>query len=686
MLLCLALMVGAAGAQTARSAPAGSERTGPWVASRALNLQAPHPRVVLGDAEFKAQLLQRLKARTPAAGRFEGMVNSQMLGTKHYNFEPWYAALMGQLSGMEAPARLAVEMTDAFVAQEEALIQRGERPRVAFDSYLYVGEHIGNLALVYDWCHALLTPSQKARWVAYANQAVNNVWNPRTARWGSTVAPWTGWSVDNPANNYYYSFLRATMLLGLATMGENPLAESWLQMFRQTKIELQLLPTFERDLQGGGSREGTGYGTALKGLFILYDWWHRSTGEKLHIRTGHTLASMAHLLHSTAPTLDRLAPTGDHARDASAKLFDYHREYLLLLMALFPEHALSRAAGEMLEQSSVPRMRHGFSLYLDFLYEPPPAVPGALQALATSYWGPGTGQLMMRSAWNKEATFANFICGPNTESHAHRDQGSFVLFKRDWLALDANLYSRSGLDQQEEAHNLVRFEQNGQVVKQTVMAACELQGLVDAGDYVHASARITPAYRGKPQVAQLEREFFFLRPNTVVVFDRAAAAVAGVRRVWSLNLPAALTPATVAAGDPWRLREQGTTLELHRLWPQNAEVSWVPMSGRPRADRSDASLGVRLDVAHAEGVSSQFLTLLSLDGAARQVERADAPGMKGVRWQTDDGRSVMVQFHDKAPAGRVEIRSSAGAVLHQGPLATQVQAPPLLNETPRAGR
>ncbi len=56
------------------------------------------------------------------------------------------------------------------------------------------------------------------------------------------------------------------MMLGLASFGENPQAQTWIDQFRTVKMENQLFPTFNRDLVGGGSREGTGYGTAMKNL------------------------------------------------------------------------------------------------------------------------------------------------------------------------------------------------------------------------------------------------------------------------------------------------------------------------------------------------------------------------------------------------------------------------------------
>ena len=44
------------------------------------------------------------------------------------------------------------------------------------------------------------TPAQRARWVAYGNQAVWNVWHPMEAKWGDKTFTWSGWSVDNPSD------------------------------------------------------------------------------------------------------------------------------------------------------------------------------------------------------------------------------------------------------------------------------------------------------------------------------------------------------------------------------------------------------------------------------------------------------------------------------------------------------
>lgn len=358
---------------------------------------AAHPKVLLNHAELKACLQQRLATGAPAALRFKTLVDSQVAGASHYGYEAWWSALMFQLTGETRYATHAIAMTDAFVMAEEAMVAGGDRPTVSHDSYLHVGKVIGGLATVYDWTHDHLTLQQRSRWIAYANQAVANVWNHRGATWGGRLYDWSGWSVDNPVNNYYHSFLRATMTLGLATHGDNPSAPQWLEKFRVAKLQNQLFPQFNRQLQGGGSREGTGYGTAMRSLWQMYDWWERSTGERIATQTPHTLASLPHLLHNLVPTLDRLAPTGDHTRDRTAELFDYHREYLLGLITLFPEERVSAVAKAALDLSTVPRMRQPYDYVFDFLYAPPRLPAATLSELSSTYWAPGTGQLMMRS-------------------------------------------------------------------------------------------------------------------------------------------------------------------------------------------------------------------------------------------------------------------------------------------------
>jgi hypothetical protein len=623
---------------------------------------------LINDAATLSRLRNALAARTAPAVRFKAMVDSQMAGGNNWNFQPWYAGLMAHVTGDVNYCKFAVNETDKFVQGEEVLIRSGQNTEVAQDSYLDVGPTIGSMATVYNWCGAQMTSDQRARWVSYGNQAVWNVWNYQNAKWGSGSHPWSGWSIDNPSNNYYYSFLRATMLLGLATQGENPQAQGWIDKFRTEKIANQLVPTFNKDLQGGGSREGTGYGVAMKGLFDLYFWWEKSTGERIADKTPHTLASLDKFLHDITPTLDRVSPTGDHARDSNAELFDYHREYLEVLSHLYPNDVMSGIATSLLAQSSVPKMANTFEAWVDYLYDQSDIAAQPLSKLPTARWSSGTGQFSMRSAWAKDATYANLICGPYSESHAHQDQGSFVLFKGAWLAMDANINSKSGLVQDQTPHNLVRIEKNGQVVPQGYETSCAMKTVADNALYSYGVADVTPVFEGQAAVTKVQREFLLIKPGTLVVLDRVQTAGTGVKRVWTLNLPGSPS----VSGDNLSVTSGSNRLDVVRLAPAGLTsqvVSW------PSAN-SDITAGTRVDVADTNGNSSVFLNVLGTDGAFSKAVRSDAAGQTGAQINLAGGGTATVRFATDGTGGTLELRNAAGAVVSSGALPTGVQALP----------
>src|SRR5687768_16114082 len=169
-------------------------------------------------AAIPVSMLAYVDVTSPAYARFKGWVDAVVFdGQARYAFSATDAVYMARLDGDPAYCAHAVAMVDAQVASAESVIAGGGRPEISGDSYLEVGPMIRDLALTYDGCAAQVTPSQRARWAAYAQQAVWNVWNHEDARWGANAFPWSGWSVEDPGNNYYYSFVEATMYWALAS-------------------------------------------------------------------------------------------------------------------------------------------------------------------------------------------------------------------------------------------------------------------------------------------------------------------------------------------------------------------------------------------------------------------------------------------------------------------------------------
>ncbi|MGH2958453.1 MAG: hypothetical protein ACRDKE_02530, partial [Solirubrobacterales bacterium] len=623
-----------------------------------------HPNSYL-NAENRTRLSGLLTSGDAAAVRFRNMVDSEVEGTDHYGFQPWFAALMGQLTGDPKYCTLAVSRTEDWVAGEEALIAAGQRADVAGDSYLEIGGYIGSLAMTFDWCYSSLAASQRSRWINYANQAVWNVWNHEDATWGGVAYPWSGWSVDNPSNNYYYSFLRATMLLGLATEQENPLAAGWLTKFRLEKIGMQLIPTFNSDLIGGGSREGTGYGTAMKGLWALYDIWESSTGERIADLTPHTKASIPYLMHETVPSLDRIAPIGDHARDSTAALFDYHREYGLALAWLYRDDPIAAPLRGWLEANAVPEMGQYFEYVQDFLYRDPAAPSSPLANLNTSYFSPGAGDLYSRSSWSSDATWMAMRMGPYTESHAHHDQLSFLINRNGWLAYDTNIDSHSGIVQDEEVHNLVRIQHGSTQRRQREGYSSTVNAITDNASFTYAAADATAVYN-PANVNRIQREIVYLKPNVFVVYDRLNAGT-GATFTWQLNSPfgPALAAGLASFGPSGAMR-------VHTVKPvAPAQSVW----NFEDADAVEYSGGYRYDITQIANGDAAFLNVIDLNNSVSTVVASDTGSADGVQLSLANGGTATVQFTRSGPGGHLTLTGAAGSF--DAALPSGIQSLPL---------
>jgi hypothetical protein len=621
-----------------------------------------HPRIFFSTGN-KERLLAKLTAREPAAVRFQEMVDSEIGGREHYAFEQWNAALLGVVTGDAKYCTHAIAKTDEWVKEEETKITANQNADVARDSYLEVGGIIGGMAMVYDWCFAALTPEQRTRWATYGNQAVWNVWNHEQAKWGSATHDWTGWSVDNPYNNYHYSFLRATMLLGLATYKEAPEGPGWVDLFRKEKLT-KLIDGYNTNIVGGGSREGTGYGVSQKGLFELYDFWEASTKERVWDLTPSTRLSLAHFMHSTVPTFDRIAPIGDHARDSEAMFFDYHREQVLVLQKLLGSgDQLGDVAQTFLEAASVKQMEQFFEFVWDFLYSDPNHAKLPLAKLPNTYYGSGTGFTFFRSSWQNDATWGALIGGPFTESHAHRDQGSLLIYKNHWLAYDQNVSSSSGLEQDEDMHNLVRLVSGGETIH---MRAEKNPGqtvaLSDDANFVYWSGKLDALY-DRPNITRVERDVVFVKPlETFVVFDRINAT--GVEStVWQVNSK----NAAQQSGAKWTVTESGSILEVFPLLPAGATASVRPWTG-------GFSGGSRLDITSTS--NARFLNVLAPAGRVQSATTSSAGGNSIATVTFAGGTTGTFTFSTDGTGGHVTL--SGGSVNVDANLATSVQTIPVL--------
>ncbi len=606
-----------------------------------------HPRIYI--TAHKARLQASLAANTTAATRFKTATDNWVAGANTWGFQAWNAALLGPLTGDPKYCAKAISAVDAMVAGEEAKIASGAKPTVAGNSYLEIGPMVGDVALTYDWCHATVSASQKTRWLKYANQAVWNVWNPTQAKWGNAAHPWTGWSVNNPSNNYHYSFLRATMLLGLAAMNEDTQATGWVTYFRDTKVLGALVPTFDAQLRGGGSREGTAYGVSHRGLFHLYDLWHATTGEKLQARTKHARQSLRSAMHQVVPTLDRIVPTGDQPRDHEALFFDYQRNHLQELIDLYPNDVVAGRAKSLLAATNLPQMSRPEMLVYDFLYDNDGVTAQPLAQMPTDYYASGIGQLYSRSGWDKAATYVNLTAGAYTESHAHQEQGALMIFKGEWLSGDGVFASSNGIIQETTSHSLVRVDNGSTPVKQKVNTTSTMAAVQQGAGWMYAATDTTAAYGASSPVSKMQREMVFIKPNIIVVYDRVTTAP-GTTQTWQLVSPKAPSISGLTA-----TITGSHALKVQRLAPATGSSVATSLAGK-----EVFTGGYRLDTT-VPGGDVRYMHVLSLDGAATT---ATASNDSTVTVSIAGGQTATVAFN----------RDTTGASLTYGGTTTALAA------------
>jgi uncharacterized membrane protein YgcG len=511
-----------------------------------------------------------------AFARFRTAVDAAVAGSPPYAYSATDSVLMYRLTKNAKYIDDAIARVESVVGAAEAAIARGQRPAIAGDSYLEVGWYLEQLALTYDAGYDRLTGAQRERWPAFAEQTLRNLWNPASARWGDTPAPWTGWSICDPGNNYHFSFLRATMFWALASK-----SEQWLTFLQTQKFGP--LVDYYAQLPGGGSREGTGYGTAQKNLFDNYLYWRHSTGEDLAALTSHARDTIDYWIHATVPTRDRFAPIGDQSREAIPTLYDYHENLVHSAVVLSRGTPQARRGTWWLRNNSVNGVAHSFNLLGDLLpYPDEPEAP-----VERVYHASGAGVVFARSNWNTDATWVAVVAGKYDQSHAHQDQGAFTLFRRDWLAVTSNIWSNSGINQEVDVHNVLRFERGtGAVIPQSPSDTVQSTMTVTTqGDTVTMVADLSNAYWRNREVVQSWTRTLEFTGNTLRVTD--ACRVAGdVRPVFQLHVP--VQPTQVSDGSV----RAGDLLVVPR---DAGAITWTAMPG-PTFSR-----GYRIEVRPAAG-------------------------------------------------------------------------------------
>jgi len=295
--------------------------------------------------------------------------------------------------------------------------------------------------------------------------------------------------------------------------------------------------------------------------------------------------TMEYWVHATVPTLDRFAPIGDLSRESIPNIYDYHENLVHDAAVLSRGTPEARHGTWWLQNNSIDGVTHVFNIQGDLLpYPDPPTPPTALM-----YHSPGAGVMFARTSWDTDASWMAFVAGKYDQSHAHQEQGNFTFFKNDWLSVTSNIWSHSGIHQEVDLHNVIRFERSdGSIIPQnTSDTLASSMTPSSAGGVTTVTADLANAYSANADSAQAWSRTLGLSGDTLRVTD-ACTVANGVRAVFQLHVPdapVAQPDGSIQAGN------------LRVVLRQPATATFVPMPA------SEYQRGYRIDLRSSAGCS-----------------------------------------------------------------------------------
>jgi hypothetical protein len=405
--------------------------------------------------------------------------------------------------------------------------------------------------LTYDWCHAQMTPAERSTIVDRWNRYI-----------GALNAGPYGWQ-ERPINNYYWGFLRNSLLFGIAAMGESQRAQEFIDHALTQRFERYFLPWAQSFGRGGIPGEGTQYGPYPFGYSVIALMSAADYGYDAHAHTPYFGDATYYLNYATtpAPTLEpgrgnaeyEMFPFGDD-QDFDGGGSALHGDYADLL------------GGTILRDPASDRARHARAWFARTGMQPSWWVRAALAGQPTNaadddlpldYFAAGYRFLYARSDHRADATVAAFEFGAlgagdggGTE-HNGQEAGSFQLWRRDRFVSRESAGYRNfeyvkGLDNGARvsidasiAHNTLLFEGRGQI--DPFHAQPQMLRLQSAPDYSFAAVNLRPGYRLRAGVVPQSqcwlvdedwpftdvaiRETLFLRDwDVLLVLDRMKAS------------------------------------------------------------------------------------------------------------------------------------------------------------------
>jgi hypothetical protein len=295
-----------------------------------------------------------------------------------------------------------------------------------------------------------------------------------------------------------------------------------------------------------------------------------------------------------------------------------------------------------------------------------PAVPVASYpdprpGLSPTFYSEPQGRILARTGWSSDATLFTHMCQPASINHVNGNCGQFELFRKgEWLTKEVSAYDAQvpSYGHGPDYHNILGIQNDPSNIDLSVLGYDE-QGYVqrggqwandlNAGDpvsrasgvredraYVYAeddattlynrmSDRNNPAHDSALDVLHASRSIFWLKPDHVVVYDRATTKSAG--RFKRFNLTVAHAAPVVTGNTVRTTTPGGQHLFLQALLPAGAVITRPPfdmISPIAKLDPVDGgALCCRIQIESpdpAKPADQRFLNVLQGTDAGAQAD------------------------------------------------------------------
>ena len=404
---------------------------------------------------------------------------------------------------------------------------------VACDPCRWTGEQ---LILVYDWCHAYLTPLERDTYVAAVSSGLQ-AWSQKL--WGGP---------QMYQNNYYWGYLRNELEWSITSYEENP---AWAEDMLDWVFTNRLANAFDPSTlaagksRGGVAYEGSEYGPVVGAYPLIPFTTAALLGRNLYEETSFWWEFVYALIHSTTPaptTVPGVTGTGytvfpfsddEGWNERFQAQTHYFPDFMVAASSYWPTANVGRHARQWANMVGILPWRHVQAVDVA-------NSPLDFTGLPLDFYASGPRYFYGRNVWGANSTAFQLQLGDAAEStigHQHGDYGTFQLWRRGrFVSHETAGYSGDSSTEVVGYAGVGSVDSATGIAHNTVLVnglnpgpqyadrQASVERLESQPDYAFAVVDLVPP---ATQMQEWRREFVFVRPlETLVILDRLQTASA----------------------------------------------------------------------------------------------------------------------------------------------------------------